>query len=115
MSDMTHEEKAAGYARIAEQARQDKLIAFCRAYEGDSTAHNLIKRLAEEQDKANAALRTIAGWADAYPLEAFAPVDMEAARAALEAAGLSIGALHAQWARHLTAGIGAIAREALEP
>lgn len=50
-NDMSHDEKAAAYERIARDAREDKLIAFCRDYEGDSTAHSLIKRLDRENEQ----------------------------------------------------------------
>lgn len=70
--------------------------------------------LLARDERASTALHTIAAWADAYPVEAFPEVDLDAARAALDAAGLSMGALHAQWARRLLRGVGETARRGLD-
>lgn len=62
------------------------------------------------------ALRQIAAWADAYPEDAFEPISDEQlalATEALERVGVSIGALHARWARILVEDIGRLAREGL--
>lgn len=62
------------------------------------------------------ALHRIRQWADAYPEKIFTPLtagQIEKAGNILDAAGISIGALHAGWARHIVGGIGDIARAAL--
>lgn len=70
---------------------------------------------AETVERQRDALREIAAWAtEAYPVEQFPDQDMQRVASALADAGVSIGALHGQWTRHLTAGIGEIARKALE-
>jgi hypothetical protein len=51
---------------------------------------------------------------DAYPATVFPEPDLDAARKALEAAGMSMDALHGTWARHLLTGIRRIAQRGLE-
>lgn len=53
-------------------------------------------------------------WAEAYPLDVFPAPDLARARVALEAAGMSLDAISASAMRHVIAGVGKIAREALE-
>lgn len=63
------------------------------------------------------ALTEILQWSMAYPMTVFLnlPEDkLEDARQALKSVDIDMGALHAQWARHLVSGIGKIAKEALE-
>jgi hypothetical protein len=52
-------------------------------------------------------LHRIAAWCDAYPVDIFSEPDLTDARAKLGDGPYS--ALHASWARHLLAGIKAIA------
>jgi hypothetical protein len=63
-------------------------------------------------DKDEALLR-IAQWAEAYPEDIFPPVDLDAARLKLGDDAL-FSRLHAEWARRLCKGLGAIARAALK-
>ncbi len=64
------------------------------------------------------ALMQISQWCDAYPQDVFEPLPPDAVKRAdkvLADAGISIGALHAGWARHLLQSVGRIARAALSP
>ena len=80
--------------------------------------------LQAEQDDARArvvelkdALERIAQWAEAYPVTVFIPLtsgEMQKADSVLRGAGISMGAMHAAWARHIVDGIGGIARQALD-
>jgi hypothetical protein len=59
------------------------------------------------------ALTQITQWCEAYPKTVFLPINRERMRLAtrvLRRNGIDMGALHAQWARHLTKGIAAIAK-----
>ena len=63
------------------------------------------------------ALTKIDQWCKAYPAEVFRPVSkekMKEANEALKAIGVDMGAMHAEWARHLIGGIGKIADAALK-
>ena len=61
-----------------------------------------------------AALRKIRQWALAYPEESFPKPDMEKARKVLSDAGIDIGALHGEWARHIMKGILEITEQGLK-
>jgi hypothetical protein len=69
----------------------------------------LLKALGDKDE----ALLHIAQWAEAYPEDIFPPVDVASAREKVGDDAL-FSRLHAEWARHLCKGIGAIARAALE-
>ena len=61
-------------------------------------------------------LERIAQWCTAYPITVFLPLSNDEIRRAgevLNAAGISMDALHGGWARHLLEGIGKEARTAL--
>ena len=63
------------------------------------------------------ALQRIQQWCDAYPDDIFIPIDKESMQKAdkvLKEIGIDMGAMHAQWARHLIQGIKKIADEVLE-
>ena len=81
----------------------------------DEVAEILANRASMEENADNLrdALHKIKQWADAYPIDIFSDVDLDAARAALKAVNIDIGNLHAKLARHIVSGIGAIATEAL--
>ena len=67
----------------------------------------MIDRTYELED----ALRRVKQWCDAYPKTVFMPVsdfDMARAQELLGEAGISMSAMHAQWARHILQGIGEI-------
>lgn len=64
-------------------------------------------------DRATTALRSIAEWANAYPLTRFPEPDLGAARVVLEAAGMSLDALQASAMRHVVTRVAAIAKEGL--
>lgn len=73
--------------------------------------------LAERIEDLEDALVRIEGWCKAYPVDFFSPLtssQIEVAASLLKAHGIDIGALHAQWARHLLEGIGEMAHTALE-
>ncbi|MHB0967805.1 MAG: hypothetical protein ACYC36_15250 [Bellilinea sp.] len=59
-------------------------------------------------------LQEIVNWADAYPLTVFPEPDFKKVRAALESAGISLDQISASNMRHVVAGVGNIAREALK-
>lgn len=67
-----------------------------------------LQALADENDDLKDKLWRVRQWCEAYPADVFLPVDTAKANAALKAAGIDVGALHAQWARHLLAGVGEI-------
>jgi len=61
-----------------------------------------------ELEQLRDALDRIEQWCRAYPVEVFVPLTDEQIRTAntvLSFADISIGALHAQWARHILSGI----------
>lgn len=62
------------------------------------------------------ALQRIQQWCSAYPEDIFIPLSkerMHEANIILRNSGIDIGAIHAQWARHITSGIKKIADKAL--
>jgi hypothetical protein len=59
------------------------------------------------------ALHQIQAWCDAYPIESFPEQDLQRADQVLRAAGISMSAMHAGWARRIVSGIGEIARAAV--
>ena len=63
------------------------------------------------------ALAQIKQWAEAYPVAVFLPVlgsDLDRAAELLQQHGISLGAIHASWARHILQGIGDICDRALD-
>jgi len=73
--------------------------------------------MTDRELKLEDALTQILQWCLAYPAFMFIPLTDEQMRTAttvLSVADIDIGALHAQWARHLLEGISKIAREGLE-
>ena len=72
--------------------------------------------MSEREDDLVEALWQIDQWCKAYPETIFRPISKEKlaeANDALKAIGVDMGAMHAQWARHLLTGIGGIAEAAL--
>ncbi len=82
---------------------------LARAEKAEAERDRLLKALGDKDE----ALLHIAQWAEAYPEDIFPPVDVASAREKLGDDAL-FSRLHAEWARHLCKGIGAIARAALE-
>jgi hypothetical protein len=74
---------------------------------------NYIERMDDRIEALEAALRRIAEWSDAYPLEVFPEPDLARARVVLEAADMSLDAISASAMRHVVVGIGKIAKDAL--
>jgi len=73
--------------------------------------------MTDRELKLEDALTQILQWCMAYPHTMFRPVTDEqltSAAVVLRGVGIDIGALHAEWARHLLDGIGKIAKEGLE-
>jgi hypothetical protein len=70
--------------------------------------------MTEREEKMEEALKSIAQWAEAYPLDAFPEPDLKKARDLLEAGGVSLGALVASGIRHVVGSVGKIASEALK-
>ena len=74
--------------------------------------------MTDRELKLEEALIKIYQWCMAYPHSVFTPLSedqiVDAGRA-LTNINIDIGALHAEWARHLLDGIGEIAKEGLEP
>ena len=73
--------------------------------------------MTEREERMEEALQRIQQWTQAYPVRAFPPLaieDLRHANFALKAIGIDMGALHAEWARHLLKGIGRITEEALK-
>jgi hypothetical protein len=65
-------------------------------------------------EELEAALQQIDQWAKAYPLKVFPEPDFVKARAALEAAGITLDSVSASNMRHVIEGVGRIARAALK-
>jgi len=59
------------------------------------------------------ALQRIASWSDAYPIGIFPEPDWQKAAELLNAGGITIDAVSAHCMRHVIAGVGAIAKQAL--
>lgn len=78
-----------------------------RLIQGDAPPDRL-QALADENDDLKGKLWRVRQWCEAYPADVFLPVDAAKARVALDAVGIDMGALHAQWARHLLDGVGRI-------
>ena len=73
--------------------------------------------MADREERMEEALLRIKQWANAYPVEIFRPVtsaDMNRAGAVLEAEGISLTAIHGEWARHILNGIAKICEEGLK-
>lgn len=71
----------------------------------------------DREERLEKALLRIKQWADAYPVRVFRPLtieDLRHANFALKAIGIDMGALHAEWARHILNGISKICSEAME-
>ena len=102
----------------------DKKIEFDRTAEfapGEQVLPPEARQMLHESGrllgKAHQALTEIRQWCEAYPTTVFTPLSREQlgeAAIVLGEINIDIGALHAEWARHLLDGIGKIAREALD-
>lgn len=108
-----------------DEARLENLAKAVLAAKGDSARWEAFDAL-EEAANPQAILRLIAAlhqrgealerivqWSEAYPLNIFPEPDFKAVRAALEAAGITLGSVSASNMRHVVAGVGRIARAAL--
>jgi len=88
--------------------------ALCDALEAAWQERDELRaRVVELEDT----LEQIAQWAEAYPVTVFIPLtsgEMQWADSVLREAGISMGAMHASWARHIVDGIGGIARTGIE-
>ena len=72
--------------------------------------------MTDREEHLEEALLRIKQWAEAYPVTVFTPLqpsDFGRAALALKASGIDMGALHAEWARHILKGVGEICEEAL--
>ncbi len=69
--------------------------------------------MSNREQRLEDALNEILHWANAYPATVFPEPDLEKAREALAASGITMDALHGTWARDLLKGVGEIATEAL--
>jgi hypothetical protein len=80
------------------------------------TAEELAQRvlvLTERVENLEDAIFQIEQWCEAYPEDVFTPLsDFDVTRAGLllKSGNIDVGALHAQWARHLLGGISKIAQ-----
>jgi hypothetical protein len=68
----------------------------------------------DETERYKEALERIVQWSEAYPLDVFPEPDLAKARALLEAGGITLDAVSAHCMRHVVAGVGEIARKALD-
>lgn len=66
-----------------------------------------------EIDRLRSALRRIADWAKAYPLDIFPEPDFKKAHEVLTANGMTLDAISASNMRHAISGVGEIAESAL--
>jgi len=89
-------------------------IIAIRLCDDDVLTENEIIRRVNEYDRHESALREIADWARAYPLEAFPKPDLEKAHKVLKENGMTLDAISAHVARHVVERVGKIAQEALE-
>lgn len=69
--------------------------------------------MTEREERFENALREIVQWSDAYPANVFPEPDWNKAAILLRAGGISLDAVSGSCMRHVVAGVGAIAREAL--
>jgi outer membrane protein assembly factor BamD (BamD/ComL family) len=72
--------------------------------------------MTDREERLEEALLRIKQWAEAYPVTAFAPLTKEQIRyagALLKERDIDIGALHAEWGRHILKGIGEVCDGAL--
>ncbi|MCW2218777.1 hypothetical protein M2232_002309 [Bradyrhizobium japonicum] len=71
------------------------------------------KALVDHYEQMQDALQSIVQWSEAYPLSVFPEPDLKKARAALDAAGISLDSISAHCMRHVVTSVGEIARRAL--
>lgn len=72
-----------------------------------------IEKLIEENDRMRDALKRIADWQKAYPLEAFPEPDLKRAHEVLKAAGMGLDGISASNMRHVLNGIKGIVEAGL--
>ena len=73
--------------------------------------------MTDREERLEEALEAVRNWCNAYPDLIFTPISDDKLLLAgnvLAAKGIDVGALHAQWARHLLSGIKAIVETALQ-
>jgi hypothetical protein len=99
---------------IVERLRQPlSMSMFVRREDLDREREQQRKEAADEIEQLREALRRIDEWSRAYPIEAFPEPDLKRANQILEAGGMSIDGISASAMRHVTEGVGRIARVAL--
>lgn len=95
---------------------RDGLTALARHHEWKMRRPVGDPKAEERIDKLTDGLAKIDQWCKAYPEKVFRPISpdkMKEAAKALRVIDVDMGAMHAEWARHLISGIGNIARAAL--
>lgn len=80
-----------------------------------AATRSLLRSQQDRIEALEAGLAEIAQWAEAYPVPVFPEPDLDLVATILLKAGQreQIDRMHAAWARHLTSGIGKIARSTL--
>jgi hypothetical protein len=80
-----------------------------------STRNARAEKAEAERDRMREALNLVLGWSEAYPVDVFPQQDLTLAEKVLKKAGISMSAMHGNWARHLIENLGKIADAALNP
>lgn len=69
----------------------------------------------EQLEDLQSTIARIRAWCEAYPINMFPDQDLKKADEVLKAAGISMSAMHGQWARHIMQGVARIVGAAPEP
>ena len=110
---MTSDERIAMLTRHRERWHDIALDRATRLAVADA----FLRMKTEREERREDALLRIQQWAKAYPTKMFTPLSIEDLRHcqfALKAIGIDMGAMHAEWARHILKGIAEITEEALD-
>lgn len=72
------------------------------------------QQVSDQCDRYEEALQRIKSWSEAYPVSVFPEPDLLKAARVLEQNGMTLDSISAHCMRHVVAGVGAIASEALK-
>src|SRR6516162_3873079 len=106
---MTNSGGGAEYSGMAGPRRMRKAAERNTAGRNGARSMTAEEKIAHYED----ALQRIVQWAEAYPETVFPAPDLLRAHALLQQGGMTLESISAHVGRHITEGIGKIAREAL--
>lgn len=89
-----------------------------RVIEGNvpvADVRKVVDELEEQIEDLQGTIARIRAWCEAYPIDMFPDQDLKKADEVLKAAGISMSAMHGQWARHIMQGVARIVGAAPEP